>query len=97
MCIYNINFLCTHIYTCTISFHTIIVDNTVMIHLFDFCYRDWFRINPLEIVLLGCQTLTTRTSAQRDVSQVVCVVCIIIMVLSSCVDLAVRSTCTMYM
>jgi hypothetical protein len=28
--------------------------------------RDWFRINPLEMVLLGCQTLCTRMPAQRN-------------------------------
>ena len=31
-------------------------------------YRDWFRINPLEMVILGCQTLVTGAPASRDVS-----------------------------
>lgn len=29
---------------------------------------DWYRINPLEMVLLGCQTLADDSSASRDVS-----------------------------
>jgi len=30
--------------------------------------RDWFRINPLEMVLLGCQSLSSNAPAKRDVS-----------------------------
>ena len=30
-------------------------------------FRDWFRINPLEMVLLGSQSLTMGASAQREV------------------------------
>ena len=33
----------------------------------EFC-SDWFRINPLEMVLLGCQTLANNDTAHRDVS-----------------------------
>ncbi|CAI8022006.1 hypothetical protein GBAR_LOCUS12959 [Geodia barretti] len=29
--------------------------------------RDWFRINPLELLLLGCQTLSTGVSTKREV------------------------------
>ena len=36
-------------------------------------YSDWYRINPLEMVLLGCQTLADDTSACRDVSCSNCV------------------------
>ena len=31
-------------------------------------FSDWFRINPLEMVLLGCQTLLDHQPASRDVS-----------------------------
>ena len=37
--------------------------------LYSFCAdRDWFRINPLEMVLLGCQSLSSNAPAKRDVS-----------------------------
>ena len=41
----------------------------MMLVLFcDPLYRDWFRINPLDMILLGCQTLSSNIPARRDVS-----------------------------
>ena len=45
-----------------------------------YLFRDWFRINPLEMVLLGCETLQTCSKSTRDVSYITCIVqCVIIM------------------
>ena len=33
-----------------------------------FLCRDWFRINPLEMVLLGAHSIASNTPAKRDVS-----------------------------
>ncbi|CAI8022013.1 hypothetical protein GBAR_LOCUS12959 [Geodia barretti] len=35
--------------------------------------RDWFRINPLELLLLGCQTLSTGVSTKREYGTMVLV------------------------
>ena len=44
----------------------------VPLNLFSYCalwLRDWFRINPLEILLLGTNALINGDVAKRDVSQ----------------------------
>ena len=35
------------------------------------CCRDWFRINPLEMILLGCQGIYCKDEARREVRQTI--------------------------